>query len=445
MASLRERSRRQRATGSLQCPVTRTENKGTPAPSRPRAAVRHATTAAGSRGPPLRILLAIDDAALGDVLRGHLGAWGHHVVRAASAAEARSRLDAEAFDVVLASGELPPRTSAESPRPSATRAPIVPPVRIRVVPGEPQAVSAAFDEGVEDVLVTPVREAELLAHVRRAERARRVEQALLERTWRLALAERDASRDLEAAAVMQRALLPPPAPELPGLAAAWRFAPCRGVAGDVVGVHALDVDHASFYLVDVAGHGVPAAMLAFSLSRMLMPGRHGGALGACAGLADGPGILGAPADLLAGLNDRFPDDGESTRYFTLVYGVWDSARRIARVAQAGHPAPIVQRGTVLLPLQAEGRPIGLFPNSVYDELEIELRPGERLFLYSDGVTEARSAAGEPFGVTRLLATLREARGGSLEQAAAAVDAAIARWSDGTARRDDITLLALEAA
>lgn len=394
----------------------------------------------------MRILIADADAGHRRSLASILVADGHDVIEAATSTAAWAALENGGVRVVLADAEstvidalpLVRRLRAAALQPYAW-------VMLLTPRHAPVDVLPGLEAGADDFLPQPVRADELRARLRGAERVLALEAELAERTDRLSRVLREAERDLDAAARMQRALLPPTAPALPGLRAAWRFAPCRGVAGDVVGAHPLGEDGAAFYLVDVAGHGVPAAMLAFTLSRMLVPGRHGAAFALDGESSHAGSLLASPAELLASLNDHFPDDGENTRYFTAIYGVWDPTRRIARLAQAGHPAPIVQRGGALLPLVAEGQPIGLFPSTVYDELEIELQPDERLFLYSDGVTEARNANGEPFGLARLLDVLRGTRGVPLPQVAARVETALAEWHENTEPRDDITFLALEAA
>ncbi len=400
----------------------------------------HAVSAAED---DLRILLAMSQDERRAAVSAALAVSGHAVEAVGGVAEGRAALERVAPDVLLVEATLPEDGAAALTRAAADRGPARPWVLWLAGNGEDPAPAAAH-AGADDV-GAGFGENELALRLRHAERVRDLEERLARHTRRLESVQRGMERDLEAAAVMQRALLPPAKPDLPGLAAAWRFLPCSGVAGDVVGVHALDPERAAFYLLDVAGHGVPAAMLAFTLSRLLMPGRHLVAPGGGSAEGEAAGVLASPAELLAGLNDQFPDDGESTRYFTMAYGVWDAARRIARVAQAGHPAPIVQRGRAMLPLTAEGRPIGLFAKTVYDELEIELGPGDRLFLYSDGVTEARAPSGETFGNARLLDVLRGQRDHTLEQAAAAVEQAVHAWIGDGPRRDDVTFLALEAA
>lgn len=394
----------------------------------------------------MRILIADADADHRRSLVSMLEADGHDVIEAATSIAAWAALEHGGVRVVLADADSP--VIGALPLVRRLRAAALHPytwVTLLMPRQSPLDVLPGLEAGADDFLPQPVRADELRARLRGAQRVLALEAELADRTERLSRALRDAERDLDAAAQMQRALLPPTAPTLPGLRAAWRFAPCRGVAGDVVGAHALGEEGAAFYLVDVAGHGVPAAMLAFTLSRMLVPGRHGAAFALEGEASHAGSLLASPAELLASLNDHFPDDGENTRYFTVVYGVWDPGRRVARVAQAGHPAPIVQRGAALLPLVAEGQPIGLFPNTVYDELEIELQPEERLFLYSDGVTEARNASGEAFGLPRLLDVLRRTRGAPLPEVASQVEAALAEWHEDTEPRDDITFLALEAA
>src|SRR5258708_38287220 len=104
---------------------------------------------------------------------------------------------------------------------------------------------------------------ELRARLRAGERVLRLESDLAERNRRLGEAYATSKRDLEAAADMQRALLPAPGLAVPGARAAWRFLPASLVAGDVFNIVPLDEQHAAFWLLDVAGHGRPPATASF--------------------------------------------------------------------------------------------------------------------------------------------------------------------------------------
>jgi len=243
---------------------------------------------------------------------------------------------------------------------------------------------------------------------------------------------------------MQHALLPAQGLTLGGVRSAWRFLPASIVAGDVFNVHALDEHRASFYLLDVAGHGVPSAMLSFMLSKLLAPG---------------PGVDGLvkrhvehapfwevtpPAELLCELNRRFQNDSETLQYFTMIYGVVDSERNVITLAQAGHPSPLLLRcGGGVERIGGTGFPVGMLPGLEWEQVEFAFMPGDRLILYSDGVTECASEQREPFGMLQLEEIVARHGGAGVEDSVGAIEQALRAWRRADEFVDDVTLLAIE--
>ena len=122
--------------------------------------------------------------------------------------------------------------------------------------------------------------------------------------------------DLEAAAQVQEALLPPAGTTIPGVRLAWSFRPCEHLAGDTLNAFSLGRDHVGLYLLDVSGHGVPAALLSVHLSLILSPVRDPSSFLVHAGKPV------PPAQVVGALNRRFALLN-TERFFTLFYGVLD--------------------------------------------------------------------------------------------------------------------------
>jgi sigma-B regulation protein RsbU (phosphoserine phosphatase) len=249
--------------------------------------------------------------------------------------------------------------------------------------------------------------------------------------------------DLDAAAKVQAALLPVEAPEVPGYRVGWRFKPSAWLAGDILNFFRLDERHVGLYLLDVSGHGVAAALLSVTVSRFLSPARDAASL-LWWREDDGEHYrLQPPAAVAARLNQRFPFDDKTGQYFTLVYGLLDLHTHRLRYVSAGHPGVIqVPRAGAGVLKEVTGYPIGV-ASEAYDEHEIELAPGDRLCVYSDGVPEAMDAADTLFGSERLLAQLDATRGEPLEGALTSLIARIDRWRGGGHVHDDLSVLALE--
>lgn len=246
-------------------------------------------------------------------------------------------------------------------------------------------------------------------------------------------------QDLRLAARVQQSLLPPPEIRLPGLRVARAFHPCTDLAGDGMGVIPLPCGSIGLYLLDVSGHGVGAALLSFTLNHLLSPSREGSPLVEATG--DGPGIV-PPARVAGRLNRQFPME-RTRQYFTLVYGVYEGSGGRLRYVVAGHPSPILlPRDGPPAPVPGRGLPIGMIEHATYQDETVVLRPGDRLYLCTDGVLEATDEADEEFGSARLIAAIESVRDRPLGEGLDLVADAVRDWSAG-GLRDDVSLLAIE--
>jgi phosphoserine phosphatase RsbU/P len=149
-----------------------------------------------------------------------------------------------------------------------------------------------------------------------------------------------------------------------------------------------------------------------------------------------------PHEALSEVNERFQDQGDM--YFTMVYGVLDKASGTLRLAQAGHPAPILlRRNDSIESLGDGGFPLGMLPNRSFDALEYQVEKGDRLILCSDGVLECTNPAGQEFGQQRLMELLHRHRHSSLDALLMSLQSTMHQWAGSSEFADDVTLLALE--
>lgn len=301
-----------------------------------------------------------------------------------------------------------------------------------------------MDAGADDFLVKPVAAEELRVRIRAGERVLALEQQLAERNRKLAETFNTIRQDLETAAVLQKTLLPKPQ-TLQGTGFNWLFLPSAFVAGDTFDYFPLDQRHLGFYQLDVAGHGTPSALLSFTLNRMLA--RDMSERGFLKRrLAQAPYYaIESPVAVLGELNRRFAADGDTLMYFTMIYAVLDTQTGTVTLVQAGHPSPLwLQRAAGrVVSVGTGGLPVGILPDPTYDTVTFTLAPQDRLFLYSDGITDCARPDGEMFSVERLHEVLHR----SIDQPLAAVVAELGRalrdWKGDAHYSDDITLLALE--
>lgn len=245
--------------------------------------------------------------------------------------------------------------------------------------------------------------------------------------------------EVQLAARVQQSLLPPPEMNLPGLRVARAFHPCTDLAGDAIGVVPLPRGSVGLYLADVSGHGVGAALLSFTLNHLLSPSREGSLLVEDAG--GGPTTV-SPARLAGRLNRQFPME-RTRQYFTLVYGAFEGSEGRFRYVVAGHPSPILlRRGEPPVELPGRGLPIGMIEGASYRDETVSLEPGDRIYIYTDGATEAADASEVEFGPARLMAEIDRARELPLGEGLERVADAVREWANG-GPGDDVSLLAIE--
>jgi phosphoserine phosphatase RsbU/P len=285
--------------------------------------------------------------------------------------------------------------------------------------------------------ITPVRDADgtvthfiavqsdITAH-RLAEEALRRSKAALEHDMRLA-------------ARVQQALLPPRDVAAGNLRIAHAFHPCVDLAGDGLGIVSLPDGRVGLYLLDVSGHGVGAALLSFTLNHLLSPGADGALLDRS---PDGSLAVVAPARVVERLNRQFPMD-RSRQYFTFVYSVIDGRSGVMDYVIAGHPAPVlVPHKAAPVLVEGGGLPVGMLEHAAFEDAQLTLEPGDRLYYYTDGVIEALDAAEQEYGVGRLIRAIERCRTGPLREGLEGIAAEVREWCDGRLR-DDVSLLAIE--
>jgi phosphoserine phosphatase RsbU/P len=272
---------------------------------------------------------------------------------------------------------------------------------------------------------------------------RRVQVELEETNSRLAGVNGRMSRDLEAAARIQKTFLPSAVPEVPGAEFVWCYRPCSELAGDGLNIIPLGNGKVALYILDVSGHGVSAALLLVTLSRLLSPPSEPSSILIPDQEALDQTDVTPPAEVAEELNRLFPYDTATEQFTTLLYGVLDVSTGDFRYVSAGHPGPLhlpAAGGPVIL--DSPGFPIGL-AEEPYEERCLHLAEGDRLYLYSDGLPDAMNRAGERFGETLLLEAVRRGRTESLGDGIADLLLEIAKWRGGARVQDDTSILAVE--
>lgn len=395
---------------------------------------------AGGDGP---VLVVDDSPSTRRLIAGLIAGWGRDVRTAADGAEAWRILEREPVRLVVTDWVMPEVDGEElCRRIRATRHQCYRYVIALTQRDASDDLVACLEAGADDYIAKPFEPAELHARLEAGLRVVRLERRLATRNRQLSAANEELARaraaierDLIAATKVQRRLLPRTPRRLHGWEVASLFVPSTWISGDLFGFFPLDERHFAFYHLDVAGHGVAAALASAALSSELTPDHAG---------PEGRRRLAEPLELVAHLNATQPCDDEAS-HFTIVYGVLDSLTGTGRLVQAGHPHPIVvEPGGGLRQLGRGGLPIGLFDDAEHEEEAFRLAPGERLFLCSDGLADADAPDGRTWGEERLRSALSELRELPLSDCLDGLRERLRAWRGCDDQDDDVSVLALEA-
>ena len=244
------------------------------------------------------------------------------------------------------------------------------------------------------------------------------------RLYREAAEKARLDRELQLAAEIQRALLPEACQTGPHFEVAAASIPCRAIGGDFFDYFNLPEGRFGFVLGDVAGKGPPAALLTAMIQ---------GAFATQVMAVD------SPAGLMAQVNRTLVRRSIQSRFATIVYGMLAPDGQFT-YSNGGHNPPVFLGRNGVRRLETGGLILGLFPQATYDQETIRFEPGDRLIVFSDGVTEAMNAAGEEFGEERLLACLEAHRDSGPKALLDGLLVAVRIFAAGAAQNDDVTAL-----
>ena len=295
-----------------------------------------------------------------------------------------------------------------------------------------------LDIGGSDYITKPFDRGEVMARIENQLKIRRLTHALLKANAELTEKQKHLDEDLKAAAAIQKSLLPQKLLEVEQLDIAWKFMPSAQIGGDIFNVLPLDDHHLAFYMIDVSGHGVPAALVTFSVSQALQP-HMGYTVKKKPGCTPDYEII-SPRQVMEALDSEYRWE-RFEKYLTIIYLIIDLREGKLIYSNAAHPPPVLLRndGSFTL-LEKGGTIIGLEGILPFEEETHRLQEGDKILFYTDGVLDVTNPEGEAFGEKRFYDLAR----GLCEQSIPAIVeetvAMIQRFAGAQKHPDDVSLL-----
>ena len=293
--------------------------------------------------------------------------------------------------------------------------------------GDMKNIRTAMNRGAFDFVTKPIDFEDLRVTIDRTlEHLKMLREALASRDKLVAL-----QHELGVANKMQQSILPTSFPETNAYGLYGSMTPARDVGGDFFDFVTLPAGLIGIAIADVSDKGVPAALFMMS-SRTLI---KGAAIGRNSG----------PEEVLEEVNDLLERDNSNAMFVTVLYAVYDTNSGLLEYSCGGHDPPVIVRadGSVESLPGTKGIALGVAPKFKFGRAAVQLEPGDRIIMFTDGVTEAANAAGAQFGLGRIESTLAGlTERTQAKQVTDVLIKAVEDFVDGAPQFDDITCLAL---
>lgn len=295
-----------------------------------------------------------------------------------------------------------------------------------------------INAGADDFIVKGTNVKELEARVKAGFRTLELHNKITDKNQELDLAYATIRKDLDAAGDLVRQLLPTQT-NFTGVELNYISIPSAQIGGDMLGYMQLDPEHLAFYLFDVAGHGVSSALMSFSVQQSLSIIE-----GASSIVKDANNQIIPPEKVIDQLNQLYISDDKIQLYFTMVYAVLNVKTGLMSYCSAGHP-PLVwlhneEENAELI--GDENFVVGAFDFVDYESSQIQLTPGDKIWLYSDGITEAENGV-EQFTEEGLRKTIVDIRSQPTNLQTELLVNRVRTWQKSDTFEDDVSVLAVE--
>ncbi len=395
------------------------------------------------------ILVVDDSKAQRRLVTRSLEKWGYSTIEAESGEDALKICQGTSVDIIISDWMMPGMSGVEFCKAFRALSDRHAYFILLTAQTEREVLAEGLESGADDFLSKPFNAIELKARLRAGERVVRAQRDLSEKNAALSDTLSDLSdayaaidRDLRGARAFQEGLVPDRQLLMDRTRISLLFQSSGHVGGDLVGYFHVNANELGVYSVDVSGHGVASALMTARIAGFFSdaaPDRNIALTKAADGYAMVP-----LEDAFATLNGILQKDTESDQYLTMALAKVTMDTGQVEICQAGHPSPVVQRrdGRVEF-IDLWSTPIGLLDECEYAQTTVILSPGDRLMLYSDGITECEDTKGnllDEDGLAKILRRNVTQRGAELVEAVVGSLVAYAETEDFT---DDLSAALIE--
>ncbi|WP_298840778.1 PP2C family protein-serine/threonine phosphatase [uncultured Roseobacter sp.] len=353
-----------------------------------------------------RLVLVVDDSRLQrKILKSLLARWGFDVIEAASGEEALELCRAQQPEIVISDWVMPGMSGIEfcckfREMTNEQYGYFI----LLTSKSEKNEIAEGLDSGADDFLTKPVDGNELRARITAGERILTMQRELTMKNSVISETLDELQRlydsldgDLLEAKKLQQSLIREKSRSFDGGDLSLLLRSSGHVGGDLVGFYPAAPGHLGLFAIDVSGHGISSALMTARLAGYLSGSAPDQNI-ALEKLPDGTYQSRPPAEAIETLNELVLDEMETEHYFTLILADIDLATGHVVMGQAGHPHPVVLRSDGSMEQDGTGGfPVGLMSGVTFSQFEVQLNPGDRLVILSDGVTECPAGDGEMLG------------------------------------------------
>ena len=370
------------------------------------------------------ILIVDDEVRITDILDLYLRKAGYQTMKAQNGVQALKEMATRTPDLVISDLMMPEMDGTELCKQVKTRPEFKNPYFIMLT------AKATVDSkieglkiGADDYITKPFNVKELVARVNSAMRIKALQNEILEKNTELERYKATMEKELYLAARFQESLIPHDGEICQHIRLRSIFKPAIHIGGDIYDVRKTVGEETVFFVADVTGHGIVAALISAMIKLSFIQAIT---------------TTASPSQIVQKINRDMLHTTSEEHFASMALGTVHRDRQQLSIVRAGHPAPLLRKQDGRIqPLKPAGFLLGIEADTAFEELTVPITAGDRVFMYTDGISEAENESGEPFGESRISRYLAAP--------GATPDGLLARLQDWTSGQynDDITLIQIE--